>query len=540
MNYTITRRLDRTLDELTQEFDALYCDRDYQRVLRDMKRSEGGYWDQNAGILLTMLKQAGLPCERGARNDTTYYEMVIESLIAQGRIPTKDALGDKLMSICESLANKYSEYPTPERYMERLVNRLSNPEDTWQNDPLRLRILKQFIKYGNYASPMLSKGAAKKRIKEYVAAKLGRKNVVEQDILDGIDDAVFTHIKDCDLLDMCEALASGRFRSNGGAKRDLYLFAFVYNMTYFSYTQERAVFDEQRDIGKNLFQDYYATNLMQYISQTYRNGKTESVLDPSDCAINYKNFAEVICLYYLCQETSAKEKIKRASKLIDELKITDSNAEAPNTPDRQVGGTIQMRNYIHGIENADYSIDAEDIMVLSEEDFKAFILANFDRRTDGSRSPFMVNTYGHTAAEVFDHIAEKLQADNLDLSYGLFFDAVRKRAENRGNTDDFQMILEWVDEELRKWLSNGSAGKSISRTRLLAAYYYKFNAEYERDDVSSDEEELTRMGRSFLEHYESFRSGADELFAKVNFAPFSNKNLLDIIIVISSYIYINA
>lgn len=46
----------------------------------------------------------------------------------------------------------YKEYPLPEDYMKRIVDRLCGAEDGWENDTLRLRILKQFIKYGNYLS----------------------------------------------------------------------------------------------------------------------------------------------------------------------------------------------------------------------------------------------------------------------------------------------------------------------------------------------------------------------------------------------------
>lgn len=542
MVHTITRRLDHTLEVLGEEFDVLYCDRDYHQVLDDMKHAQGGYWDQNANILLSMLKENGLSCEPAASCDTEYYEKVIANYVKQGAILTKEKLGDKLQTICRKLAEEYVRYPTPSEYMERLVNRLSDPEDGWQSDPIRLQILKQFIKYGNYALPMLSKGSPKKKIKDYVKAKIGKDVVSQAEVLAHIDDAVFEQIKDCDLLEMCKALASGQYHTNGGAKRDLYLFAFVYKMTYFSYTQERAVYDEERDINKNLFQDYYATNLMQYISQAHRDKPTASALDPSDCAINYKNFAEVICLFYLCQNISSEEKIKRASNLIREMTNTESEDE--EVSDAVVltdSNTVMMRDAIYGPEDDAGRLNAQKIMDMPEEDFRAFLYAHYNpssRYKTLNQSPFVVSAFGHTAAQEYKRIAARLKAGAVDTEYGLFFDDVRRPNGSQLPADDYIKILTWVDKTLCEGLSHQDEAV-ITRTQLLVAYYYAFNADNNyRDD--EDDDALTYKKRSFPEHYEAFRRGADNLFTRVGYAPFSHKNLLDLIVAVSSYLYIYA
>lgn len=546
MSYAITQRLGNTLTQLEQEFGVHYCDRDYRQVLRSMKRSRDGYWDQHLSVLLGMLEKSGLSCEPGERFDTAHYERAIDALVARKLIPTKEEMGDQLLSICGKLSQEYVKYPAPSAYMERLVNRLSM-DDAWRNDPLRLRILKQFIKYGNYGLPMLSEGSAKLKIRRHIGERIGKKSASQKEVLaylDELDDTVFERIGNCGLLNLCQSLASGVFRTNGAAKRDLYLFAFAYNMTYFSHTQASAVYAEEQDITKNLFQDYYATNLMQYITQTYRDNPTASALDPSDCAINYRNYAEVVCLYYLCQDLTPAEKIRRAYDKIRELTVRNLDGQAgPAAAPRQQPGTIMMRNTIYGTETAAGSADVQDVMALSEEEFTAFMLDHFDARsrcTGGSGSPFAANPFGHTAAEEFNCMVDSLEANGeLDENpYGLFFDDVRRPGENPVQADPYQMIMNWVDERLRDYLS--FRGKpTVGRTTLLAAYYYTFNAA-SAVPAGEDDELLTCSPRSFPDHYEAFRRGADALFARVGFAPFSHKNLLDLMIVVSSYLYINS
>ena len=534
MSYTITRRLESTYDALSEEFKGLYCVNDFQYALDAMNRAGNAYWLQNEGILLDMFDQCGLRVESGKKNDTKYYRQIVEGFRAEGRILTRDEVSEKLMQICERMLEKYKDYPTAPEYLKRIVDTQEKAAgDPWGNDSLRLRILKRFVKYGNYAMPILDKGSPRKRIKEYVAAKLQKDKPSEEEILANLDDDIFTAVKDCDLLLTCDALATGRFRTNGATKRDLYLFAVIYDMTYFSYTQEGAVINRDTDVATRLFRDYYMVNLLQYALRKQQGISSTDEIDPSNCSINYRNFAEMICLYYLCQNISAKEKIKGIADMIKQVKTTEQSENLSVLPDQQAGATVEMRRQVMGEENMAGAMDAVDIMALPEDEFKAFIQRNYDCCAKiGKRdvSPFEVNDTSRTAAAEFARIMTALKKDKyfnvLKLGDGLYFKAEEHYSQ------EYQAVLAWVEKMLHDCLAD-KAEADVNRTKLLAACYYQ----YIRDIYAYWKEVDTEHGRSFHEHFQNFCSEANPVLERANFAPVSSRNLLDLLLVVSAYAY---
>lgn len=86
-----------------------------------------------------------------------------------------------------ALYSRFEPYPSPVDYMEQIVNRLCNPEDSWQAAHLHLRILKQFIKYDNY---LADTGFSEKRlITGCVQDKIGKKPT-EADVLPYLDGGI--------------------------------------------------------------------------------------------------------------------------------------------------------------------------------------------------------------------------------------------------------------------------------------------------------------------------------------------------------------
>ena len=80
--------------------------------------------------------------------DNTYYEKLINE-----KQSSKEFDGEWLEdSMVLYLYERFDGYSTPAKYMDRIIRRLQKEEDQekWGLDSLRLRILKQFIKYGNY------------------------------------------------------------------------------------------------------------------------------------------------------------------------------------------------------------------------------------------------------------------------------------------------------------------------------------------------------------------------------------------------------
>lgn len=741
---------------LKQDFNHVYRGPAIRRKLAELKELYNSDWRTQLHKLILLLAKYEKKCRPEKGLVCAFYDKLITRLIDQGVIISSDDMSAAILGACEELFKNYREYPTSTDYMRRLVDRLCFPEDPWKNDTLRLRILKQFIKYGNYlVNPELGK---KKPIQSYVGTKIGQKKVTDDEVLEHLDDHIFGMMiipsteeiakamrdaaeamvpddqtlviremilnaenarlpasfdektyqatisillnatameqlaqsillqhaaavlgkdsvtaeetadvlgkntcmtitssasaiirnavtkeatcksitksmakklkeeqitaekllaslysalhkairtetnEDYLLLRICDDLASGKFRTNGATKRDLYLFALVFHMTYYSPSQSGAVYDETRDVEKNLFTDYYATNVLQYLSSTYLNGKTDGEIDPAGCSINYKNYAEMIYLYYICQDydnmsaaEKATEKIRRATKMINDVKVRGRNVAAPDTQDRQEEATSRMKQLIYGTSG---QIDCEDIMALSEQDFKEFIIRHYDCRTNIDHldvSPFQVNAEDRTAKKKYDKITADLfgksdksdkPEDNTivknlllriadrkayakdiydsrseqdirkDYRYGLYFDEAYWRpyikpenADTPEETTDSTGELKWVpqghiietDQEfyqivaavhnlLRNWQNDS---EKINRTKLLAALYYDFNERYaiNRDDC---------LGHGFREHYKLFCKEINPVLEECNYAVISCKNLLDMLIVLSSYSYINA
>ena len=85
-------------------------------------------------------------------------------------------------------------------------------------------------------------------------------------------------------------------------REEIYIFSIVFELTYFIGDPEEIVTEETRtrNIEKVMFGDYYANNLMRYVSSNHVNlKKGGEIQEPSGKGINYKNYMEVIFLYYL-------------------------------------------------------------------------------------------------------------------------------------------------------------------------------------------------------------------------------------------------
>lgn len=133
---TITRRLDSVLNGLQDEFQSWYEKEDFESKLNALERA-GTKSSRPSKLkeLYRMFDGCGIPYEKG--RDNAYYREIVEQADISSNIE------DRMLY---ALYTRYSEYPSPEDYMQRMVERLSAEEDSWSEDSLRLRILKQFIK----------------------------------------------------------------------------------------------------------------------------------------------------------------------------------------------------------------------------------------------------------------------------------------------------------------------------------------------------------------------------------------------------------
>jgi len=114
----------------------------------------------------------------------------IRELIQNSGLLSRRNLRGMETCLIQVMLKQFMEYPTPTSFMETLVGKLSDPSDGWQNDTLRLQILKQFIKYGNYLIPAGYSSHA--FIRDYaVSAGADNTNLTDDEVIRFLDDGIF-------------------------------------------------------------------------------------------------------------------------------------------------------------------------------------------------------------------------------------------------------------------------------------------------------------------------------------------------------------
>jgi len=484
---TITRRMDSVFNGLQEEFKD-YNIKDFNCQLNKLKKAKD---KSNRPFILKdlyyMFDKCGIQYEKG--KDNNYYE----KLIKNSDIPSFSEMEDRILN---ALYTRYKEYPSPEDYMKRMVDRLSCDKDDWSNDTLRVRILKQFIKYGNYLTDAGFGG--RRVISDYVREKTGKKPS-EEDIIVELNDDVFDGLKTATkfqkrpegkygLLKTVDDLATGKFRTEGATKRSLYLFAMVYGMTYYSRKVPKV---EKTDIEKNLFKDYYVNNLMRFISDSYKGKLNSFELDPSGQGINYKNFAEMIYLYYISKDCTPQEKIRLSSEMIKRVqdkqikkgkpvlnKVRLSSEMVKRIQGKQIkkgkpvlnkvrlsgdmkkkiqdnlkeSDTIYYKKFMK--KDIEGSLYSEDIISFSEDKFEEFICNHYNcdtylgsyeikgKEVYNKTGVFQLETEQNTAKNEYKELIKKL-LEKLDekgcsievCNYGLWFTDVfyLKKKRNKNN-----------------------------------------------------------------------------------------------------------
>lgn len=574
---TITQRLESVFDELQNEFKSLYSIDDFNAKMKALKKA-GDKSDRPSVLseLYDMFELSGIGYEEG--RDNAYYQQLIDN----AAIPDFMEIEDQL--VC-ALYNRFTAFPSPEEYMTRLVDRLSLPDDYSDDDTLRVKILKRFIKYGNFLSDAGFGG--KKTIRDYVAGKIGR-NPSCMEILQNLDDDVFKCLSDATkpqkkpegkvgLLKACDDLATGRFHTSGSTQKNLYLFAMAFGMTYYSgKTDNGEIVDYKSDIEINLFRDYYATNLVSFMMASNSENACEYDLNPSGVGINYKNFAEMIYVYYISHDYSPQDKIRLSSQMIKRVSNSRTQREAPTV---SKGDTEHYRGLLG--KNA-FELPDIDVLSLPEAEFEMFICENYNCSTwftaqtkkgdtiDAQKGVMTVENEQNTAFAEYQSILHALEEVGVHLencNYGLFITDVsaykkegykticdRNQTVDREKFDKFMELLRGINSFMgvnteenvsnqsvaqeRKELSQKKvkamfipSAEYMTRTAMIVSYYYYFNAVHEDDGIDK--------WKNFGELFAGFKAGIDEKLTKAHYQPLSGRNIFDVLVVFSSYAYIN-
>ena len=367
------------------------------------------------------------------------------------------------------------------------------------------------------------------------------------------------------LVRIANDLSTGVFKSGGSTKQDLYLFAIAFDMTY-TINKNPGAFettelsDYSSDIEKNLFEDYYANNLMRFITASYDGDLSALELDPSGVGINYKNFAEMVYVYFISQDLEPIEKLRRATDMIERLRV----------------GAIQPKETS---ESTQYytAIFTEDILKKSEAEFEEFISNYYDCNV-GSQGFLQIQTAQKTAFRFYNDLicdmeegaegTEPFQRNNCN--YGIWFfdissidrfgtrrieEILEKQMIRTDRIEKFVKLLFGINtfigyrfketssevsfEQEHKKLSTKLIKKmsvdravDMTRTALIVAFYYRYN----------QLNETRGSNKSFvdvLDDYTDSNTGLNRMLEASGYQPINDRNIFDLAVIFSSYAYLS-
>lgn len=576
---TITRRMKTTRSDVYRSMLTRY---DFEAKLAKLQASKSSQRPTICASLCEMFEAMGIECEND-REDAYYEELVRTSSFPSFR--------NIELRIMETMFDNFDKYPTPEEYMLRIVKRLSDSEDGWQNDPLRLQILKRFIKYCNCLTFQSDSGkvcvyGGEGYLKKYAKEKKGVAVKKGENILQYIDDGVFDVLAGATkaqkkpegtygILKLADDLALGRFKAGGATKRDLYMFAIAFDMTYsvngeVGALETTELFDYESDIEKNLFEDYYANNLMRFITAAYEGDLSAFELDPSGQGINYKNFAEMVYIYFISKNYDPIEKLKRSTQMIERLK----NAKRETSIDR-----MSTRYY--------ETLFTEEILKMPESVFELFISENYDCNVEfedvskkgekftSKKGVLQLHTEQQTAFKLYTDLINEMEKDSPDApaflrencNYGLWFCDVSMiektersvlkdfaEGKDKEKIEKFIELLYGINMFLGQLFIESESGLSeeqehtapskrlikkmtvdkpedMTRTALIVAYYYRYNQLNEQRGLE----------KSFVDVWDDYSDssmGLNSLLEAAGYQPINDRNIFDLAVIFSSYAYL--
>lgn len=276
------------------------------------------------------------------------------------------------------------------------------------------------------------------------------------------------------LLRVCNDLAAGRFHPNGQTRRELYHFAILFDMSYYFEEEKKnnAAYEKNRDMEKNLFQDYYNDNLLRILATSRTVGEADTSIEPeaSGEGINYKNYAECIYLYYIRHKESSVpgERLKAAEDMIRQCGNTKPEKPVRTTrwgytrEQREDNFRILMRLDVKDIPQfvaAHYVVDKNaDKITLATEQFSAFDMSSMlieatanahaggmtAMETEAYRSG--IRARGANAEDARKWEEEKRQLESSRPSWNLKW----RLEEKYGDDKNFMAVVSSLQERLRE------------------------------------------------------------------------------------------
>ena len=238
---------------------------------------------------------------------------------------------------------------------------------------------------------------------------------------------------DFELIEMCNDLAAGNFRVNGKTKVYLYYFAFMFDMTV---PLDGRKCEPERNMVKNLFQDFYNDNFLRLLSTDYTDSKNATAFEkePTGEGINYKSFVEMIYIYFLCRDDlnmSQGEKIDKAEAIIDEC-VKFAKKKSQVAP-KNVGVHTDVYRDLH-----------VNVLLNKEVDEIAdYILAHYQVYSPENNgiARIMVASEENTASDFIEEIMDDLDGAYPDIE---LFDVRQKADLTKEIKDDIAFTLDVI------------------------------------------------------------------------------------------------
>ena len=457
----------------TMDLFGAYTRESLLGLLKEAETLPGSAGISRRAELIKHMKKSGL--EASLREPLPVLEKRIEE-----EAVTDEELEERLFS---EMYRMYRTFPTASDYMERLVRRLVDPslkayeENGEEGMPsVRLLIVKQFLlKTSWHTAPLRSvlKPAVLKAnpgVRERNLTKDMYAAAAEESLF-GLLEEKGAEKKDYRLLKLAKNFERGRLIAQGSTRQDLFAFAAAFGMTF---SPDEAHADPATDVEKNLFFDFYGNNLLRYLSEDYRKNALLYEAEPRGDSINFKNYAEAVWVWYLSRrDLSAEEKLKRAEKLIAKCRKEGAQAGA---------AAEEPREELYYTEDYKESFLSE-MLSLPEESLFDYVRTHFVLPESTTASAVMAESDTRMAEEYYEDLRRKYMdllvsgkpfrrewAEVLYREGRVGADLTGEEGTPFGDAG-FSELLKRLDTALSSGFAPLGSGESVSRTRLIAAYY---------------------------------------------------------------------
>ncbi len=353
-----------------------------------------------------------------------------------------------------------------------------------------------------------------------------------------------------EILHICNDLSKGLFKkSQGEMKEILYYLAFAFGMTVLddNYLENA---DFNRNVTVQLFENFYCNNIIRYLKDYKRNGIYE---EPVGVPIRYNNFVELVYLYWLNksdEEYSRYQKLTNAINMINDIRKMKNNAwkktlslkttgkkykEAVAIAYNKEHPSIKFERYFYGKGTGEQFSEetTKQLLRLPVKDFQSVLLKEFDideqyhysgrKSYEGFYNQMKLRTAEDVLQEFLCDIREDsyYEFEKMWLLQPEYVSLHTNTVEEDADSIALKKLIKKVNERIEGYIN--SDNKQITRTDILIAYCLKFvseNMDYEQ---------------SFVDFYKDYTEELNDLLRKSSFQVFSEKNLLDILLLYSSF-----